>query len=196
MKQSTSRKFHAVVVGAALLLSSPFALGASDRDAQAEKRINNLYYGEILFHLYQKKYFATLTDLLIAQKQHPIAYQGDDPAWLLSGLAVTYGLYGLADETLERLFEPDKPQATRDIAWFYNAKLKFLQGDLAGAERSLTRIKTPYRRTARVSDSICSSMFIAHKVVWIRRKTCWEISAARARGVITPYTTPASHWFV
>lgn len=141
MKQSTSRKFHAVVAGAALLLCSPFALGASDRDAQAEKRINNLYYGEILFHLYQKKYFATLTDLLIAQKQHPIAYQGDDPAWLLSGLAVTYGLYGLADETLERLFEPDKPQATRDIAWFYNAKLKFLQGDLAGAERSLTRIK-------------------------------------------------------
>ncbi len=141
MVQIASARLRATIIAATCLLCTLPVLAASDTKTETEKRTNNLFYSEILFHLYQQKYFATLTDLRVAEKKHPILYQGDDPELLLSGLAVSYGLYDLADQALQQLVSADKPQKTRDIAWFYTAKLRFLQGDLDAAEQALTNIQ-------------------------------------------------------
>ncbi len=140
------RRGKKLALGAAaaalLLVATPGQTVTEEEAALAgRKAIDKLYYGEILFHLYQQKHFFALTDLIVAGRHHPLVYQGDEPDLLLAGLAVSYGLYDLAEQRLEPLLSGERPQKTRDIAWFYRAKLSFLKGDLAGAEHALKQIR-------------------------------------------------------
>ena len=134
----------ALVVGLACTLGGASAAvddADPERQRQVARAVDGLRYREVLFHLYQDKHFSALADLLVARRERPLAHAGDQPELLLAGLALNYGLYPLAAETLAPLTAADRPRETRDIAHYYQARLAWLQGDLAGAEAALTRIE-------------------------------------------------------
>ena len=135
---------RAVVAGLACVLGSASAAGDGadpERQRQVAGAVDGLRYREVLFHLYQDKHFSALADLLVARRGRPMAHAGDQPELLLAGLALNYGLHSLAAKTLAPLTAADRPRETRDIAHYYQARLAWLQGDLAGAEAALTRIE-------------------------------------------------------
>lgn len=47
--------------------------------------INDLRYGEALYHFYQEQYFTSITNLMVAKHRKPIVNQEADPELLLGG---------------------------------------------------------------------------------------------------------------
>ena len=55
--------------------------------------INDLRYGESLYHFYQQQYFSAITDLMVAKQRNPITTQDASPELLLGSLYLYYGLH-------------------------------------------------------------------------------------------------------
>ncbi|WP_139042178.1 hypothetical protein [endosymbiont of Riftia pachyptila] len=55
--------------------------------------VRDLHYGEALFQLFQQRNFTAITHLQMAQAQGLMQAQGDEPALILGGLYLAYGLH-------------------------------------------------------------------------------------------------------
>ncbi len=107
----------------------------------APQAIHDLRYGETLYHFYQENYFSAITRLTVAEKQRPIRDQGAEPELLLGSLYLSYGMYREAGKIFSRLLRSNAPQYTQDKAWFYLARLRYLDGHFADARAALQKIK-------------------------------------------------------
>lgn len=124
-----------------LLLCCGFAgssLAASTPEPQA---INDLHYGETLYHFFQENYFSAITRLTVAEKQNPIQLQGAEPELLLGSLYLSYGMHRAAGDIFSRLLDDSVPQYTQDKAWFYLARLRYLGGHFDKAREALQKIQ-------------------------------------------------------
>ncbi len=119
-------------------------LGCLSVGAQAKKpplsAVADLRYGVALYHFYQNQHFQALSDLLVAEKKGGIQGHGDNPEIMLGGFYLAYGLDRTASDIFERLLDTNRPQKTRDAAWFYLAKIRYLRDDIAGVKEALARI--------------------------------------------------------
>lgn len=119
-------------------------LGCLSVGAQAKKpplsAVADLRYGVALYHFYQNQHFQALSDLLVAEKKGGIQGHGDNPEVMLGGFYLAYGLDRTASDIFERLLDANRPQKTRDAAWFYLAKIRYLRDDIAGVKEALARI--------------------------------------------------------
>lgn len=129
--------------GLCLLLSAPLLHAAPGAHANElpPQEIQDLRYGETLFNFFQQKYFSAITNLMVAETRDPIRIQGEDPALLLGGLYLAYGMHRDASELFLELLNNENLPATHDRAWYYIAKLRYLKGYLPQAEQALLRIK-------------------------------------------------------
>ena len=73
-----------------LIASIDISVSALERNPQ---QVNDLRYGEALYHFYQEQYFSSITNLMVAKKRNPITSQSVDPELLLGGLYLYYGLH-------------------------------------------------------------------------------------------------------
>lgn len=104
-------------------------------------QINDLRYGEALFHLYQEQYFSSITNLMVAKERKPIINQGVDHELLLGGLYLYYGLHQNASEIFSDLAKKHTSQDIQDRAWFNIGKMRY-QGHLyTEAAQALEKIK-------------------------------------------------------
>lgn len=129
--------------GLCLLLSAPLLQAAPGAQANElpPQEIQDLRYGETLFNFFQQKYFSAITNLMVAETRDPIRIQGEDPALLLGGLYLAYGMHRDASELFLELLNNENLPATHDRAWYYIAKLRYLKGYLPQAEQALLRIR-------------------------------------------------------
>jgi hypothetical protein len=114
--------------------------------------INDLRYGETLYHFYQENYFSAITRLTVAEKQHPIKYQGADPKLLLGSLYLSYGMHRAASDIFTDLLETNTSLATQDKIWYYLGRLRYLGGHYTSAREALQKVKQslpPYHEGAR-----------------------------------------------
>lgn len=113
-------------------------------DALAKKpplsEVADLRYGVALYHFYQNNHFQALSDLLVAQEKGGIQGHGDNPELMLGGFYLAYGLDRTASDIFTRLLDANRPLKTRDAAWFYLAKIRYLRNDFAGVKEALARI--------------------------------------------------------
>lgn len=107
----------------------------------ASQVIRDLRYGETLFNFYQKKYFSAITNLMVAKVRAPITVQGDSPALLLGGLYLAYGMHSEASLLFDQLLNSDTLPTTHDQAWYYIAKLRYINHSFVTAEQALLKIK-------------------------------------------------------
>lgn len=112
----------------ALLVACLLVHPGADALAEEKGTVQDLAYGEVLFHFYQRDYFAAITRLLIGQQQDRFEHQPDEAELLLGGLSLSYGLHQRAGEIFRVLLDEDFDPEVRDQAWFYLAKLYYQRG--------------------------------------------------------------------
>lgn len=131
--------FRTIVV----ILCCIFANSGAADTQPAPQTINDLRYGETLYHFFQENYFSAITHLTVADKQQPIQYQGSDPELLLGSLYLSYGMHRQAGDIFSRLLDANTPQHIQDKTWFYLARLRYLGGHLDTAQEALQKIINP-----------------------------------------------------
>jgi hypothetical protein len=114
------------------------AAGARDRDEGTV--VQDLAYGEVLFHFFEEDYFAALTRLLAAQARGELPTHSVEAELMLGGLYLSYGQHRLAGEIFERTLAQSVAPELHDRAWFFLAKIWQQRGYLAEAEAALARI--------------------------------------------------------
>jgi hypothetical protein len=82
--------------------------GAKQRDlpnpgALPPVKVQDLYYGDVLFYFFQDDYFEALTRLTAAQLKNRVQHHSDDAELLLGGLYLSVGQHREAGEIFSRV---------------------------------------------------------------------------------------------
>jgi len=102
--------------------------------------VADLRYGVALFNYYQNHNLEAMTELMVAEKKGGIKGHGDNPEIMAGGFSMAYGLERHASDIFARLLDANRPQRTRDSAWFYLAQMRYLRGDWEAAADALNRL--------------------------------------------------------
>src|ERR1700744_6212312 len=87
-----------------------------DPQQLAPIRVQDLQYGDVLFHYYQQDDFEALTRLLAYQHWNQLPHHEQDSQLLLGGLYLSLGLYNEAGERFSKLLTPQVPLGVRNRA--------------------------------------------------------------------------------
>ena len=126
-------------LGWVLIALTPAALAESGEDGS--KRLQELLYGEALFHFQQKDYYSAITQLQLADEQGTIPALSADTRILLARLKLAYGLNVDAAFDFHALLDEHVPDAVRNRAWYELAKSFFQKGYIEAAEEALSHIR-------------------------------------------------------
>ncbi len=101
-------------------------------------KVQDLYYGDVLFYFFQDDYFEALTRLTAAQEKNRLQHHADDAELLLGGLYLSVGQHREAGEIFARVLDgKNVPAAVRDRARFFLGKVWYLRGYLDKAAETL-----------------------------------------------------------
>ncbi|MFV2059048.1 MAG: hypothetical protein ACC653_00110 [Gammaproteobacteria bacterium] len=134
------KQFTLIFLVAAACFTIILPLHAEQDPILPSQKVFNLDYGNSLYYLYQKKYFAALTQLSVAKTVSPIKTQGYAPDIIYSGLALRYGINSLASKQLLFLSKSNLSKVEHDQIWFYQAKLNLINHQDALAEIALSQV--------------------------------------------------------
>lgn len=115
-------------------------IGSSLANAGQSERVQDLNYGVVLYEFYQQHYFNVLVEYDYAAQKGGIKGHGNYPEVLKGGVSLSYGLSNQAEEIFDALIEENLPEQVRNRAWFYMAKMRYLKGEHAGAQRAIDQI--------------------------------------------------------
>ena len=126
----------------ALLAGSAHAAPARDSalppGALPAVKVQDLYYGDVLFYFYEDDYFTALTRLMAAQQQGRVEHHADDAELLLGGLYLSVGQHREAGQIFTQVLNrPNVPAPVRDRARFFLGKVWYQRGYLAEASEVL-----------------------------------------------------------
>ncbi len=124
-----------------VVLAMPEAL-AAPRERPPE-RARDLAYGAALYEYYQGNAFTALTELAVAEQRGGVRGHGDHPALLRGGMLLAHGMTREARKVFDNLLKDNLSPATRNLAWFYLAKIFYLERDFASATPALVAIDQP-----------------------------------------------------
>jgi len=133
------------VLGRVLILAAlaPFADAAPVVEQEAipglpAVQVQDLHYGDVLFHFFQDDHFDALVRLAAYRDQGRLAAQARDAELLRGGLYLSLGQHREAREIFERLLaDPSTPPEVRDRAWFYLGKVLYAAGLYEESDRAL-----------------------------------------------------------
>jgi Tetratricopeptide repeat len=109
---------------------------------QAPSTVQDLQYGEVLYHYYQQDYFTSIIRLLTARAQSRLPHHADEAELLLGGLDLSYGMRDEAERIFTRLLDADSTrEEVRNRAWYYLAKVSWQRGEPGRALQALEKIK-------------------------------------------------------
>jgi tetratricopeptide (TPR) repeat protein len=111
---------------------------ATDQDAG---RLQELLYGEALFHSHQQDYMAAITRLQMVEEQSLLPQSSDDARLLLARMKLAYGLYVGAGFDFHALLGEDVPDAVRNRAWYELARTLSHKGYYEAAAEALENVQ-------------------------------------------------------
>ncbi len=101
-------------------------------------KVQDLHYGDVLFHFYQQDYFDSLVRLAAYRDQGRLVAHARDAELLRGGLYLSLGQHREAREIFERLLaDPETPADVKSRAWFYLGKLLYASGEYEQSDRAL-----------------------------------------------------------
>ncbi len=106
------------------------------------ERVNSPFYGEALFDFNQQNYFSSIVQL---EKEISLGRLADDAAEaeaLLGSLYLSFGLHRHAQTIFESLLETHADEKSRNLAWFYLAKIQYQRGYYELAAAHLEKINS------------------------------------------------------
>ncbi len=124
-----SRQFVRLIIAlVALAASAAGSIAIAGTKTKPGVEINDLHYGEVLFHFYQDDEFTALTHLLAAREAGRVQHHSAEAELLLGGLYLSYGQHTKAGEIFDRLLTDNVNSTVRDRAWFYLGKVRYQRG--------------------------------------------------------------------
>lgn len=146
--------------------------------------VADLRYGVALYNYYQNHNLEAMTELMVAQKKGGIQGHGDNPEIMAGGFSMAYGMERHASEIFERLLDANRPQRTRDSAWFYLAQMRYLRGDWVAAEEAMTKISAkPHAELAPQAAGLRFNLAVQRN----RMDEAAGILRANAKSPLAPY---------
>lgn len=125
-------------VAVAVLATWVCATALADEPRQ---RVSDTSYGMVLYEYHQGDFFQALTRLNVAKAEGGISGHGDHPLLVEAGLMLAYGMTREAYAVLEALLdESDVASEIRNQAWFYMAKVLWLEADSDASKDALDRV--------------------------------------------------------
>jgi tetratricopeptide (TPR) repeat protein len=104
-------------------------------------KVEDLHYGDVLFHFYARDHFEALVRLSGYQEQGHLKPHARDAELLRGGLYLSLGQHREAREIFERLLaDATTPAPIRDRAWFYLGKVLYASGQFEQSEQALRAI--------------------------------------------------------
>ena len=104
-------------------------------------KVQDLHYGDVLFHFYQGDHFNSLVRLAAYRDQGRLAAHARDAEMLRGGLYLSLGHHREAREIFERLLaDASTPPEVRDRAWFYLGKVLYASGLYEESDRALRQL--------------------------------------------------------
>jgi hypothetical protein len=113
---------------------------ASAPDLPPPAKIDDLDYGDVLFHFFQDDYFEALVRLEASRDMARLGPHAADADLLSGGLYLSLGMHAEATTIFDRLLAGPVPRSVSDRAHFYLARIGYQRGYYAEAWRSLERI--------------------------------------------------------
>lgn len=140
-----------------LALSLPaFSVFADEKPGK--KVVEDLPYGEVLFHFFKQDYFTSLVNLLIAQETERVPHHVEDTELLSGGMYLSYGMPDKAEAIFKQLLTEETPASVRDRAWYYLAKIAYQRGDKQSALVNLDKISADLPDQLRGKDRLMRAM--------------------------------------
>ncbi len=137
------RRLEALIL---LLLGGVLASGAAwasqkpAPDSLPKLAVQDLHYGDVLFHFYVGDEFEALTRLEAYAHWQRMPHNAQDAALLAGGLYLSLGMHNEAGRRFASLLTDKVPVAIRNRAWFYLAKVWYSRGYYDRSEESLGKI--------------------------------------------------------
>lgn len=114
---------------------------AADADGKLPiTRVQDLHYGDVLFHFFQDENFEALTRLLAYAHWDRLPHHLAEADLLAGGMYLSLGLHNEAGARFERLLTAETPQGVRNRAWFYLGKVWYARGYDDKAEQALRSV--------------------------------------------------------
>jgi hypothetical protein len=140
------RSIHRLVAAAAALAIAwpaiePAHAARRNADKLPETRVQDLHYGDVLFHFYQENDFEAITRLNAYEQWGLLSHHAAESQLLLGGLYLSLGLHNEAGSRFEQLLTPATPEGVRNRAWFYLAKVWYARGYLERAEQAIRQVQ-------------------------------------------------------
>ena len=102
--------------------------------------VQDLHYGDVLFHFYAGDEFEALTRLEAYDHWGRMPHHQQDAQLLAGGLYLSLGMHNEAGRRFETLLTGRVPVVVRNEAWFYLAKVWYTRGYYDRSEQSLNNI--------------------------------------------------------
>lgn len=141
--------------------------------------VEDLAYGEVLFHFYQQDYFTAIRQLLVAEEQGRLVEQAQEAELLKGGLSLSYGLHREADEIFRRLLDDSIEPSVRDRAWMYLGKIFYQRGHLEQARDALARL------SPEAGEEVLAEARVLEALAWLRSG-----DAEKARALLQELEVP------
>ncbi len=103
------------------------------------QQVQDLHYGEVLFHFYQDDYFTALTHLMVAQQNGQLNYHAHEAELLQGGLQLSYGMSDAAEKQFLATLDASTTQSVQDRIWYYLGKIAYQRGKYPKAHGILQR---------------------------------------------------------
>ncbi len=129
-----------LLLGGALAGPVAWAAHKSNPDNLPKQRVQDLHYGDVLFHFYAGDDFEALTRLEAYEHWQRMPHNEQDAAMLAGGLYLSLGMHNEAGKRFASLLTDKVPAVIRNRAWLYLAKVWFARGYYDRSEQSLGNI--------------------------------------------------------
>ena len=130
----------AVYLASGVLTLHAYTFDYAQLEDEPLTSVADLRFGVALYHYYQGKNLEALSELLVAEKKGGIRGHGDNPEIMEGGFYLAYGMERTASDIFTRLLEDNRPLTTRDAAWLYLARLRYLRADYGATADALEKI--------------------------------------------------------
>ena len=128
------------LVAASAVAAAGDARAADSADKLPVTRVQDLHYGDVLFHFFQDENFEALTRLLAYDHWDRLPHHLAEAELLAGGMYLSLGMHNEAGARFERLLTAETPQGVRNRAWFYLGKVWYARGYDDKAEQALRSV--------------------------------------------------------
>lgn len=114
---------------------------AAATEAQDAARLQELLYGEALFHSHQQDYLSAISRLQMAETQGLLPSSSGEEALLLARMKLAYGMHLEAGFDLHALLGEDVPPPLRNRAWYDLGRAFYHKGYKQAAAEALANVR-------------------------------------------------------